>query len=631
MTQPRRRINLSRPRVAVATAILAALSTSTAMTSIEAAAMTTPQLVAHASAAVTVGGQVRDTATLSGLSATAGGSIDFYLGMQPNPCGGFPVATVPVAGNATYVSPPLTPSVPGNYVFGAEYSGDQDNGGATTSCFDPAQAVIVSAATPQLPTTAALAVPDGDMTNDAVTLSGGYQPTGSLTFSLYGPGDATCSAAVATVTDAVHGNGAYSTAPRLVTSSGVYRWIARYTGDADNRPASGTCAGVGAGAILSGSATPTAPAGSTIADDVTLSATNPTGLISFALYRPDDPACSAPAPWTMWTVPVSGDGSYSPDAFSLGGNLAGTYHWVALYSGDANNSPTTAPCASPSQSSVVTRVPMAMTSTPSPSVPVGQDIWEVINLQGNSYWGSVTLQLFGPTDPGCAATPLTATTKELNGSDVVFPVPYTTTAAGTYRWVATYSGDTNDLPASTACGDPASSVLVTGAPTSLSTASAAATTPVATVVGGPTVDTVNLSGGWAASGHVRFSLFGPDDPTCSGTPLTTSTVAVAGNGAYRSAPYAPNVPGTYNWMAAYSGDANNVPTSTGCGSARVEVVDQPATPVTSSAGPAPSAPGVAVPVPNTGSAGGLSGSAAMLIVLGLALAMPVRWRRRRRT
>ena len=60
-----------------------------------------------------------------------------------------------------------------------------------------------------------------------------------------------------------------------------------------------------------------------------------------------------------------------------------------------------------------------------------------------------------------------------------------------------------------------------------------------------------------ATGTVAFALFGPDNATCSGTPVFTSTVALvvtpAGNGtatgSATSAAYTPTVAGTYRWIA----------------------------------------------------------------------------------
>jgi hypothetical protein len=62
---------------------------------------------------------------------------------------------------------------------------------------------------------------------------------------------------------------------------------------------------------------------------------HPTGTISWALYGPSDSSCSSNAPLTTAPVAVNGDGDYTSPALTP--SQAGSYHWVATYSGDANN------------------------------------------------------------------------------------------------------------------------------------------------------------------------------------------------------------------------------------------------------------------------------------------------------
>ena len=72
-------------------------------------------------------------------------------------------------------------------------------------------------------------------------------------------------------------------------------------------------------------------------------------------------------------------------------------------------------------------------------------------------------------------------------------------------------------------------------------------------------DVANLSGAStapAATGTITFKLYGPDNATCSGSPIFTTTKAVLGNGAYTSASFTPTLVGTYRWVASYSGDYN---------------------------------------------------------------------------
>ena len=72
---------------------------------------------------------------------------------------------------------------------------------------------------------------------DNVNLSGGSNPTGTLTFNLFGPNDATCSGAVAfTTTLSVNGDGSYNSQHFTTAKAGTYRWVVSYSGDANNSP-----------------------------------------------------------------------------------------------------------------------------------------------------------------------------------------------------------------------------------------------------------------------------------------------------------------------------------------------------------------------------------------------------------
>jgi hypothetical protein len=95
-------------------------------------------------------------------------------------------------------------------------------------------------------------------------------------------------------------------------------------------------------------------------------------------------------------------------------------------------------------------------------------------------------------------------------------------------------------------------------------------------LGGSISDTATLSGGGlgaaAPTGSITFNLFGPNDATCTGAVLFTSTVPVNGNGTYTSTSFTPLVIGTYRWIANYSGDANNAATANTCNAANESVL-----------------------------------------------------------
>src|SRR5262249_1591297 len=148
--------------------------------------------------------------------------------------------TDPVGGNGAYTASttlPTTGTVAGTYTWTAIYEGDANNtgtddqgGAAEGSVGTKASRSLVTIASPNetLPTG-----PPGTVTlSDSAFLSGGQSPTGSIVFTLSGPGGFSF-----TQIDPVSGNGAYTastTLPTTGTVAGTYTWTARYSGDTNN-------------------------------------------------------------------------------------------------------------------------------------------------------------------------------------------------------------------------------------------------------------------------------------------------------------------------------------------------------------------------------------------------------------
>ena len=146
-------------------------------------------------------------------------------------------STVPVNGNGNYDSAAFTPRVSGTYKWRASYSGDANNLAlGPTSCLDPNESVTVNVAPGPvaLTTTASAGVAVGGAIHDTATLAGGTAPTGTVTFTLFGPGDATCTTAPAFTSIApIVGAGSYDS-ESFAPAAGTYRWVATYSGDANN-------------------------------------------------------------------------------------------------------------------------------------------------------------------------------------------------------------------------------------------------------------------------------------------------------------------------------------------------------------------------------------------------------------
>ena len=194
--------------------------------------------------------------------------------------------------------------------------------------------------------------------------------------------------------------------------------------------------------------------------------------------------------------------------------------------------------------------------------PAGSPIFDFATLGGGENpTGTITFRLYGPGDTACA-TPIFTSSKTVAGNGNYQSDSFTTNRAGTYQWTASYSGDANNTAASTVCGDPAGQVQIAKRRPVFST-QASPTVPV----GGQLTDTASLtsgSGPAGPTGTITFDLFGPDNLTCAPPAVFTSTVPVAGEGQYTSAPFTPSLPGTYQWRAIYSGDADNVAVASLC-------------------------------------------------------------------
>ena len=141
---------------------------------------------------------------------------------------------------------------------------------------------------------------------------------------------------------------------------------------------------------------------------------------------------------------------------------------------------------------------------------------------------------------------------------------------------------------------------------------ATATSADITLGAGTLSDTATVSGrvNPIAGATVSFRLYGPNDATCTGAAAFESLdvpLPVA-DGPVSSAAFTPTLPGTYRWIASYSGDANNAAVSGACNDPNETVTVLPA-------------PTELFILPNTGSQTTLLLlSAALLTLTGLGLA-----------
>ena len=228
-------------------------------------------------------------------------------------------------------------------------------------------------------------------------------------------------------------------------------------------------------------ATPVVTVGSPISDVATVTgaaapAPLPTGTVTFTLFGPDDPTCASPAIFTSAARPLTGPPPAPPavqatsDPFTP--TAVGTYTWVAVYSGDANYPSVTSPCGAPNEASVVNPGGVSIVTAASGPVTLGAPIRDSATVTGDvapapAPTGTVTFTLFGPGNPSCTGAPIfTSANRPLAGGPppTALSEDFTPTAAGTYQWVAVYSGDANYPAATSPCGAPGEASVVTPLP-----------------------------------------------------------------------------------------------------------------------------------------------------------------------
>jgi Neocarzinostatin family len=112
-----------------------------------------------------------------------------------------------------------------------------------------------------LTTQASGAVALGGSIVDTATVSGSGTPTGTVTFTLFGPDDATCGGPPVFTSAKPLAGGAATSAPFTPTSAGTYRWRAAYGGDADHNAVSAPCNAPNESVVVSGSGTGTPGSG----------------------------------------------------------------------------------------------------------------------------------------------------------------------------------------------------------------------------------------------------------------------------------------------------------------------------------------------------------------------------------
>jgi outer membrane protein OmpA-like peptidoglycan-associated protein len=232
-----------------------------------------PSLSVSAPSSGTAGNPISASSVSATLSAGASptGSITVTVfGPQssaPTDCsGGTSVGTASVTGNNMYnPSAGFTPSSAGDYWWYAGYGGDSNNNAAVSTCGGGMAETIVGAASPSLSAGAPSSGTAGtkiDASSVSGVLSGGASPSGTVTFTVFGPqasAPTDCSGGTSVGTASVTDNDTYNPSAGFTPSgAGDYWWYASYGGDSNNNAADSGCGVSMAETVVGAVSAPTA-------------------------------------------------------------------------------------------------------------------------------------------------------------------------------------------------------------------------------------------------------------------------------------------------------------------------------------------------------------------------------------
>ncbi|HEX4127106.1 MAG TPA: Ig-like domain-containing protein [Acidimicrobiales bacterium] len=298
-----------------------------------------------------------------------------------------------------------------------------------------------------------------------------------------------------------------------------------------------------------------------------------TGTVTYSFFSTgnDDGACTG-TPATVDTLPLNGDGT-APNSSATGPLDAGSYSFSAVYSGGGDNDP-----SDPTDCEAFSVKHLTATTTTSVVDTASQQGWGSSNeVTGASATDTATVTGVGGTTPtgtvsysffdnGTCSGSVPPETVAVNPDGTVLnSSPTGALGGGNYSYDAVYNGDDNYASSAVSSCEP-----FTVDPTTSSTsatvldASTNATWAGSEVTGASALATSTVTGapGFTPSGTVTYSFF--HNATCTGGPVSTDPVSVAGGSAPNSSPTPALQVGSYSFQASYDGDSNYSSSPSGC-------------------------------------------------------------------
>jgi hypothetical protein len=312
---------------------------------------------------ITVGGSVHDSATLTGATSDAGGTVEYrYYSSQAAcqadtnpPTGGTSAGTKTVTNGVVPDSDTVTFNSTGTFYWAAFYSGDANNAKSSSDC--TTEVLVVNKKQPSITTTlSANPIRVGGSVHDSATLSNATANAGGTVDYRYYSSLAACQA------DTNPPTGGTSAGTKTVTngvvpdsdtvtfnSTGTFYWAAFYSGDANNLKAQSDCTTEVLVVSTAASAIATdqfvypndnATVSETVTGDIS-------GNVEFRLFdtltncQSDDGTATAAGLLYSESVPLPAAASNSKTVGTSNKSVEvsadATVYWRVIYSGDAQH------------------------------------------------------------------------------------------------------------------------------------------------------------------------------------------------------------------------------------------------------------------------------------------------------
>lgn len=419
----------------------------------------------------------------------------------------------------------------------------------TTSVRTPVKAGGVSITTKTSPTELLV----GEQNRDTVTVRG--LPAGvrrDIAVNVYGPfrtQDAIqCTGTpVSSTTLTVTGSGTSTTAPFVPQAPGWYQYQLVAPGDENITGVTTSCSDTQERfkvrvqpQVITKVTAPTLAPGASLADTVIASGLHgETVTVNAFLYGPfptrEAIKCDVPPIWTG-QVQFTGDGEKLTDAVTL--TVPGYYTYRETIAEADLVRPAETPCGDVAETAIVRGAPQVSTQVSSRTTSPGSSISDQITISGlGGLAAPVQVELWGPYESvaaiSCSGTPASTQTFTTTGDGVHTSEPVVVEQAGYYTYRVSIGGTEGSSAAAAPCGEPSETTFSKPGPAVTTLASAEAVTP-----GGTIVDNVKVTGLGKTPATVQLRLYGPfasrTAVRCTGKPVWTGRMSVAGDGTYTS-------------------------------------------------------------------------------------------------